>query len=357
MANRKRGEGGLVHVGQLNLIQDLVEDMAPDLALVAPVPATPEQKPKKRSKREQNRDERIERVTLQREAQKQDVGYLPKGFILCGLPFKPVKNASYYERMNGDYILSITGSPKYGLPFGGDILPVIWVATVARKMMLETQSTKCPREIRFRSGADILQAFGLSKDGRSYKLMRDRILRVFHATYFYGRANKQRLTNYSFRFFDGVDLWFDHDLESATLPDEAFANNRLMLSEQFANEIERNPPPIELQMARAWSDKPAVLFFGMWLAYRCFTETDSTEIPLMGPRGLKEQLGVQGYDDPKQGARSFRNKVKGWLLEIIRAWPECPARIKTTDHGDYLTITHAKAINPSQKGLILPQGA
>lgn len=333
----------LRRAGQLPLVLELAKETVP--AVLAAVPV----KKAVRSKRRQNRDERVEHIVTQREAQKQDVGYLPKGFALCGLPFRPSKDVTYYERMNGDYILEITGSPKYGLPFGADILPVIWVATLARKKMFETKSAKCPREIRFETGSEILEAFGLPKSGDSYRRMQERILRVFHATYFFGRANKNRRTNYSFRFFDGVDLWFEHDLNTPSLPGEVFTNNRIILSEQFANEIERNPPPIDMQMARAWCDKPAVLFLGIWLAYRCFTETGVSEIPLMGPRGLISQLGVQGYEDPEQGARSFRNKVKAWLLEIWAGWPECPARLESRPDGDYLIISHAKAINESAR--------
>jgi hypothetical protein len=350
--NKKRSNGGLTHVS--SLLPGLGIDV-PD-APPAP-PEVPAYQPKPVSKRRQNRDERITKVRTDRDDGKQDVGYLPKGFVLCGLPFKPVKNATYYERSNGDYVLEITGSPKYGLPFGADILPVIWVATLARKQMLETKSSKCPREISFKTGSQILDAFGLPKSGDSYRRMQERILRVFHATYFYGKAGQGRVTNYSFRFFDGVDLWFTHDLESQTLPGDDFANNRIELSEKFAQEIERNPPPIDLQMARAWSDKPAVLFFGMWLAYRCFTETGTTDIPLMGARGLKAQMGVQGYDDPKRGAIDFRKRVKGWLLDVIDGWPECPARIESRATGDYLTIAHAKAINQQTKGQFLPQKA
>ena len=135
--NKKRGKGGLTHVSSL----------LPGLGIDVPdaLPASPEvpaYQPKPVSKRRQNRDERITKVRTDRDDGKQDVGYLPKGFVLCGLPFKPVKNATYYyERSNGDYVLEITGSPKYGLPFGADILPVIWVATLARKQMLETKSS------------------------------------------------------------------------------------------------------------------------------------------------------------------------------------------------------------------------
>ncbi len=94
--NKKRGKGGLTHVSSL----------LPGLGIDVPdappaLPEVPAYQPKPVSKRRQNRDERITKVRTDRDDSKQDVGYLPKGFVLCGLPFKPVKNATYYERSNG----------------------------------------------------------------------------------------------------------------------------------------------------------------------------------------------------------------------------------------------------------------
>jgi hypothetical protein len=158
------------------------------------------------SKRRQKREKKVALITEKREEQIQDIGYLNRSFVLCGLPFKPKEGASYYERINGDIKLKITASPEYGLPFGADILVIIWVATLARKKMIETNSTKCPRVISFESGAQLLDAFGLPKDGASYKRLQERIMRVFHSTYFVGKVGK-RSSGYGFRYFDGYDLW------------------------------------------------------------------------------------------------------------------------------------------------------
>jgi hypothetical protein len=317
----------------------------PQLRLVhsADAPAAPEPpaEPKRVSKRTHNKLDRIERVNLKRNDQTQDIGYLPKGFILCGLPFKPVKGG-YYERRNGDHIMEIVASPKTGVPFGQDILPIIWVATEARKRTIRNGGI-CPRLIDFDSAAQILKAFDLPLDGKTYQRMQQRILRVFKSTYYYGREN-QRAQLYSFRFFDSVDLWFTRDLETPPLPGDDFVNNRIVLSEAFAKEIEQNPPPVSIEMVKAWMDTPAVLFLGLLLSYRCFTAKGEVRIPLMGQRGLKAQCGVQGYDNAR-GARNFRGKVTHWLDILRTTWPDCPAHIETTPQGDVLVLSPAKAIN------------
>jgi hypothetical protein len=54
---------------------------------------------------------------------------------------------------------------------------------------------KIPREIKFRSGADFLRAFDLPLDGASYKRARDRFLRIFYSTFFWGEKGAKRERN------------------------------------------------------------------------------------------------------------------------------------------------------------------
>jgi hypothetical protein len=319
----KTTAGSLVSTG------DLLAGIVPE-ETVSPEP------PAKLSKRMGKRLDNIERVRLSREKEEQQIGYLAKPFLLCGLPFKPVKNASLYERKNGNETLTITANPKHGLPFGADIQVLIWVSTLA---VLQKVDGKIPRVIEFESAAEMLKAFGLPLDGRTYQRMQQRFLRVFYSTFFYGREG-QRTKLYSFRFFDDMDLWFTKDLQSSTLPGDDFTNNRIKLSEAFAEDLERHAPPIDLEMVKLWSDKPGQLFFALWLTYRCFTAKGRVTIPMMGSGSVYEQCGVDGYDDPENGMRNFRKKVTKWLQGVKAAWPECPVTLIPTPHGGSLVIEH-----------------
>ena len=331
MAKRR---SDLTHIGDL-----LADILPPDLIIPADSPNLKPIKPA--SKRIMRRVHAVERIIADRSEDKQSIGYLAKPFLLLGLPFKPPpKNTTYYRRENGTEYFEITGSPVHGLPFGEDILVLIWVSTLAI-LNMDKSTGKVPRVIEFRRAADMLKAFGLPLDGRTYRRMQERFLRVFYATFFYGQKKaKGRAAPYSVRFFDHIDLWFTRDLESDTLPGEEFKNNRIVMSEAFAHDLELHHPPIELEAVKAWADKPAQLFFYLWLVYRCYVARGRAEIPLMGQGSVKEQCGMQGYDEAQRGPRNLRMKVKKWLAGVKLAWPECPVSLVTDDHkrGDYLII-------------------
>jgi len=77
------------------------------------------------------------------------------------------------------------------------------------------------REIRFRSAATILEAFGLPKDGRYYKRLIASFERIFYSTFFFtgdqqvGEATvMERL---SFRFVRDAKLWYSEPNASGAI--------------------------------------------------------------------------------------------------------------------------------------------
>jgi hypothetical protein len=98
--------------------------------------------------------------------------------VLCGIPIRrPAKRTLEYSRQNGRFRLRVLGHPDYGLPFGQDRLLLIWIASMA--------TWQKRREIRFRSAAEILDTFGLPKDGRCYKRLIAGFERIFYSTFYF----------------------------------------------------------------------------------------------------------------------------------------------------------------------------
>ena len=341
------------------LIRDLLSDLPP-----TPLPARPSQPAPapippaptaKTSKRMMKRVEGAVRVKQERDEDSQNLGYLAKPFLLCGLPFKkPRAGTSVYERTNGDEMLKIIADPEYGLPFGGDILPIIWVCTLAT-LAKDKKTGKVPRVVEFKSGRDFLRAFGLTEDGRSYKLAQERFLRVFYSTFYWGKKDSNRAKLYRMHFFDAVDLWFSKDLDTHALPGEDFKNNRIKISEALAEDLEKHAPPLDLEMVKLWADKPGQLFFALWLVFRCFVARSRAEIPLMGPGSVMEQCGAEGYSG-EDGPANFKRKVKGWLNGVKAVWRECPVNLAVVRGREVLVIEgHAKAIHPRRPGVDKPK--
>jgi Replication initiator protein A len=118
-------------------------------------------------------------VRHQREEQKQSLAFSSRPFVLCGLPVRqPPKGQLLFERRNGRFLLQITGHPQYGLPFGQDRLVPIYLATLAVQQKSPT--------VRFRSGAEMLETFGLQKGGKEYRRLVAAFERIFGATIFFG---------------------------------------------------------------------------------------------------------------------------------------------------------------------------
>ena len=321
-------------------------------SLLAKVEILPPEQPRLDiSRRAQKRIEGIERIRLERREEKQKLGYLARPFILCGLPFKPKKGQSTYKRVNGTESLEIIASPDYGLPFGADIQVLVWVSTLA-VFQMKDNGGKIPRVITFRSGADFLKAFGLPLDGASYKRARDRFLRIFYSTFYWGEKGAKRDRMFRVHFFDQIDLWFSKDLDTDTLPGDEF-ENKIVLSEGFAADLEKHHPPIELSALAAWSDKPAQVYFYLWLVFRCYLAETRSEIPLMGRNSVFEQCGVEGYSG-ESGERNFVKKVSKWLAGVKAAWPECPASLSVGASGRRCLIIegHARAIHERKFALL-----
>ena len=101
-------------------------------------------------------------VRIKREEKNQTLAFSSRPFVLCGLPVRrPRTGELLFERRNGSFVLQITGHPEFGLPFGQDRLVPIYLATLAVQQKSQT--------VRFRSGAEMLETFGMQKGGKEYK--------------------------------------------------------------------------------------------------------------------------------------------------------------------------------------------
>jgi hypothetical protein len=116
-------------------------------------------------------------VRIKREEKNQTLVFSSRPFVLCGLPVRrPPDGELLFERRNGSFVLQITGHPQFGLPFGQVRLVPIYLATLA----IQQKS----RTVRFRSGAEMLGTFGMSKGGKEYRRLVQAFERIFGATIF-----------------------------------------------------------------------------------------------------------------------------------------------------------------------------
>jgi hypothetical protein len=249
--------------------------------------------------------------------------------VLCGIPVRrPAKHTLEYSRPNGRFRLRVLGHPDYGLPFGQDRLLLIWIASMA--------TWQKRREIRFRSAAEILDTFGLPKDGRYYKRLIAGFERIFYSTFYFASDQEDAetvvITRTCFRFVKDLQFWYVKDSPSGSPLSPHRPENLIVLSEEFWREIQDHPIPVDLTVVRALVDSPGNLDFYVWLVWRCWTAKGPSGIPLFGPDGLMSQLGISDH----LRERDFRRQVIRWLKTVQQLWPDCPAT--PSEYGTNLLI-------------------
>ena len=265
----------------------------------------------------------------QPESRKTQRAYSARPFVLCGIPVRPPhKQSLEYSRQNGRFRLRVIGHPDYGLPFGQDRLLLIWIASMAT-----WQKT---RATHFRSAATILETFGLPKDGRYYKRLISGFERIFYSTFFFTsdeqNAETVIIARTGFRFVTTLKLWYTRGSHPGQEPDTSPAENIIILSEEFWNEIQGHPIPVDLSVVRALADSPGNLDLYVWLAWRRWTAKTPVNIPLFGPEGLVSQLG----NSENLRERDFRRQIARWLQITRQLWPECAATL--AESGENLLL-------------------
>jgi hypothetical protein len=275
----------------------------------------------------------IQLVRINREREAPNIGFASRPFVLCGLPIKrPAKGALLHERRNGQFLLQVTGHPKYGVPWGQDRLVPIFLATLAVRQRQQT--------ITFRSAAEMLDTFGMQQGGSQYHRLVAAFQRIFGATIFFGtdtQTERALVTHHArFNFMREARIWYSRDPKQTLLP--GGFENEIILSHEFFREVTAHSIPTDLQAAKALSCAPAALDLYTWLSYRCFTAKQQERIPIFGGFGLAAQFGSADY----ARRRKFRERLERWLDLVRTLWPSCPARIGSD--GDSLLIQPAMAL-------------
>ena len=114
--------------------------------------------------------------------------------------------------------------------------------------------------------------------------------------------------------------------------DSPACSSKILLSEQFFNEVIRNPVPLDTNILKALKRSPLGLDLYVWLVYRTF----SLDAPLrLSWAMLYRQFGA----DPekardKRTVDNFRTDCLRELKKIKIAWPELQYSIERGRRGE-----------------------
>jgi hypothetical protein len=290
-------------------------------------------------------------VSLQQARMKKEftLGYCAREFVLCGLPYKPIKETKFV-RQNGNFRLTILGDPTLGVPYGQDRLLIIWLATA-----FQASGKPDHNRIYFRSASDILKGLGLPIDGHERQLLKERLERVFHATYIAEYKEQQEDGSFlwvarRFQLIRAVRLWYQRPKNENQHTLEEQWSNFIELDAHFANELRERSLPTNMNTMIALKRSPALLDFYAWQAWRSYRLSQSKEkearVPIFGPSGLWAQLGSVCTDE-----RYGKRQIRHWQKELLRYWPDCPNEL--TPNAEWLLV-RAGTATPMDSKLSLP---
>lgn len=272
---------------------------------------------------------KVEKLLLVRDEQakgkKPDTGKMLPHFQRTGFPLqKPPANYLVHERHDGDVKTAIVADPRYGMPFGADLLTLLWCFSSA----LDRKK----RVIRFDAAANILADMGLPGQTNNYRALVKSFERIFGCKYTFEwmevRADGHKRKHVAQALlFDRLSLWFNKDARQMPLKGKGF-QNEIVLSE-FAWKWLNKSPWIATSPAYALRQAPGAIQLYFVIASRgprLRRQGDFCEIPLTGPDGLDKQIGGATYEG-REGQKRWRQLLRKWLKEIKTGWPECPVEL------------------------------
>jgi hypothetical protein len=259
--------------------------------------------------------------------------------VLCGLPYKPIQEKEFV-RQNGDFRLKVIGG-DLGVPYGQDRLIPIWLASA-----FQAAGRPVHNRIYFRSASDILRAFDIPINGHEMQLLKERLERVFQATYVVENRKKPMDSPDAwdarrYQLISRVRLWFQkNEGENQHTLQEKWPNF-IELDSFFAEDLRERSLPIDLNTIRAIKRSPAVLDFYAWQAWRSFrllkNHQDEIRVPIFGSHGLWTQFGSLAKDK-----QYIKHLLRRWQKALLTYWPECPNELTKT--AEWLIVRPALAV-------------
>jgi hypothetical protein len=265
------------------------------------------------------------------------IAYIARGLIQATLPHSKTSKL-FFTRQNGNYTLSMTANPRFGLPYGSmPRLLLCWLADEAVKTRKNVISM-----------GDTLTAFleklGLHRTGGQrgdISRLKNQITRLFTTGISCVYDTSEQSAIISFYVAERVSLWW-----TPKTPEQlSLWENEIVLSNGFFEEILNAPVPIRLETLRFLKSSPWALDIYNWCTYRNSYAKKSTVIPY---EALQNQFGA-GYPMTYQGKRDFKKKFLAALKKVAIAYPEAG---KLRDEGSALLFVPGRPDVPPKKEVV-----
>lgn len=259
------------------------------------------------------------------------LAFMARAMVMATLPHSEQKG-HIFQRRNGNYSLTITAHPQYGLPYGSiPRLLLAWMTTEAvRKKSATLELGK--------TVSNFLKKLNLSRQGGArgdITRLKQQMLRLFTSsiTCIYSDKEQSHFTADQFHLVRSFQLWWDPLKNDVVLP-----NTCITLSKDFFEEITTRPIPIDFAALQMLRRSPLQLDLYIWLTYRLSYLKKDVLLPW---DLLKMQFG-SNYAENNQGLRDFRKNFLSALHMVSMTYKDAKFNAEEVGLRLFPSTTHVK---------------
>jgi len=232
------------------------------------------------------------------------IGYMPQVLVAANLPYKK-PNSNEFERVNGNYRLTLISPNNVGLPYGS--IPRIIIAWIATEVVLKKK-----REIILgNSMSHFIKEIGYFVSGGhngSIFCIKDQIKRFFSTNISYVYSDNDMYITDSYNPVSQSLLYWSLTNRYKT---KRWWQSKILLNESFYNEIIDKAVPVDMRALEFLRRSPMGIDIYVWLTYRMSYLRRRSKIPWVS---LSNQLG-SGYGRLRDFKKAFKKHIK--LISLI----------------------------------------
>jgi hypothetical protein len=279
----------------------------------------------------------VELINDERENGEQILGWLFRPLALCPFPTRSLgkrevrslnseliflEEEVLWVRRSALYKMEMISHPDYGVPYGQDVLIVLffsYMATLQKNRQVFTDFYK-----------DFFELFEIKKPGgKEYRELQNGLMRISHTLISFGPANLPKDKKDFIKFFDQINFSFSPS-DSSCIPTgkDQFA----ILSHDFWDNLVNHRIPFNLRIIRLLKTRINSLNLYLFLSTRCGQlyaqkcregkSSIGTKIPFWGEAGLQNQ-----FSSAAKSRKKFRQTIQTAISDLIEVWPNCPITI------------------------------
>ncbi|AIL66133.1 Plasmid encoded RepA protein (plasmid) [Rickettsiales bacterium Ac37b] len=263
-------------------------------------------------------------LTVQEEPQ--DIGYIARALVSASLPHSKPKGLVYKRQCN-NFTLSIIGNDEAGgIPYGSYPRIILsWLST-------EVFKNKSREIILGKSLSNFMKNLGISVSGGKWGTLsrfKDQMCRLFASTITctYHDASNGKFISTKISIADKTRVfWNPENFDNIDV-----FNSKILLGEEFYNEILSNPVPIDIEAVQILKDSSLALDIYFWLTYRM---SYLKKPILLNFETLQSQFGA-GYTTSRHHKYEFKRKFILQLEKVLEVYNE--ANVNILDSGILLS--------------------